>query len=515
MNNGLQKIKTIWSLALKNTLRWKWRLLSVAALITISFCLQVIYGAYLNDITQSGSARVKPLQTTYYDILVLPVQGQMVLEREQLPSTRYRRNLYGHGEAALSFLVQSSAGAIEIMGLQKNSLFYLFPDEKVEGKNQAMQGEVILPRNFVTKANLQIGSLIGFTTLSNYQVNTKQLELVGIYEDDFSLPPAIMTYEDALDLHSSTQANSYLFFFNRENEETEENNLAYSYEWLANAYPNAHIVSNNAAGVMASSLLTKILSPGSNMQIMIFTFMGIGILTISLMTFLERRREIAALKSIGISNLQTISLLLLEYTGSLVTGLLSGYGIVYALSRQLSWLSASDPTVIISLATQVSFQTVVAVILAITFPLLTAHVASVNQLIFARTIPLINTRINHLLKPEGWVLLREEDENLRFLKLPLPENEPSIIYFKQIGDHVKQGEVVASMETLWGMRNWEWSAICDGMVVEFNAGGMMAIRPDNEDAPNYPYPKDIVQAERQRNETFLNAREVVRKEIGI
>ena len=513
MNNAPMHWPVIRRLSVQNSLRWRWRLATIALMVALSFSLHVLYGAYLTGISSSGQAAVQTLETRYYDAMVVLAEGQSIVSRDALPLPMFRRNLYGHAEEAQSLLADSNIGALEILGLQEDSTFFVFPETELHGASIAQAGELVLPSDYAKNAGLNIGDKVVLSARQNPKRVFLDVTLVGTYESNVSITPALAHISDVSFLRGVDSSNRYLVNYNRNTEELNDPlALQYLVEWMHNAYPGATILSNIAPSSMAQALLTRILSPGNGLLLLIFAFAGIGTLTVAFMTFLERRREIAALKSVGLSNNQMVALLGLEYLYAASAGLLCGVLIVGAMFLRFPWLQAVG-THLRGLALQGALSACIIMAAALAFPVATACVATVNQLLFARTIPLHTVRTNHMTTPEGWLVLLEQQENLRILRFPTSVEQEDFICYKTQGDTVKRGEVVASMESMGGLQIHEWASWCDGIVTDSGEHThIFIIAPLKDDEPFYPYPSSLVEEELKRSEVIERAREAVRQE---
>lgn len=514
MNNATMSWSVLFRLSLQNMKRWRWRILTIALLVALSFSLHVLYGYYLSDAAASGSAQTEAMETRYYDLMIV-LKDEPPRSPDELPTPRFQRKLFGVGEEAVGLVVDSSIGELDLLGIQEGSAFFRIEAADIEGRLPSQPGEIALPQQVARSAQLQVGDAVQLSYNDQFLRRYLELELVGTYRDDFDLPPALVQIEDAMALQAEPQPNRYLVNYNRNTDElNDENALSFLVEWMASAYPSAMLISDVSPHLLAQSLLSRILSPGNGILLLIFVFMGIGILTVALMTFLERRREIAALKSVGVSDNQMVALLGLEYGYGAFTGILAGMLIVLVLKSQMAWLQGAAWSSLFTLAAQALANTAVVMVIALAFPLMTARVATVNQLLFARTIPLFKTRTDHMTHPEGWLVLRERQENVRILRFPLQTDQEDFICFKQPGDTVKQGEVVASMETMGGLRIWEWVAWCDGIVVEAGSSSrVFTIKPFDANASFYPYPNSLIEEEIKRNETIERGRQAARREM--
>ncbi|MCL2548499.1 MAG: hypothetical protein FWE76_04955, partial [Symbiobacteriaceae bacterium] len=489
----------------RNAWRWRWRLLTIATLLTLSFTMHILYGIYMQSIVESGVARTDPLTTVYFDLMVVPGEYQSILDREDLPPTRFRRQLYGYGEAGSGLVADSIHGRIELLGLHQDSGFFSFAPEEIEGRSLQHNGEILLPRSLAEGSRLTPGDSFDLTCFSQFQLRSLTVTLVGIYDDNCSQPLALISFQDACTLRASTDANRYLIDYDRVSGEA---NLEYLAEWMGTAYPGALLLYDGLPEALSQTMLSRIVRPSSGLLLLIFTFMGVGVLTVAMMTFLERRSELATLKSVGLSRDQLINLQSLEYGISLVLGLALGIITTALLGRLLPWYSAFRLTDLLSLGLTAAFSMFFVLVCAVAFPTLTAQIATVNELLHARVIPLRKLSVRRLRDSQGELILRELDENVRILAKPISlGRDPTFTFLclKQVGDMVKQGEVIGVRSTKGGLEITQWKAWCDGTVVEDNTG-FIVIKPSDPEASFYPYSPTVIQEHRRRRERFEEGR---------
>src|SRR5450756_259307 len=133
------------------------------------------------------------------------------------------------------------------------------------------------------------------------------------------------------------------------------------------------------------------------------------------------------------------------------------------------------------------------------YPILVAKLATVNQLLYARDIPLVISHYDHLINPTPEALEREQAENVHLLRLEVADGKMIATLLKNPGEHVKKGEVIAMQSSLFGFRYQEWFSPCDGTVESFlPSNGYYAIKPDDPQAPHYPYNNQILLTAQQR-----------------
>ncbi len=488
---SLRQFTAVTRLALKNMVRWRWRLATIFFLVAGSFSLFVLYSSMLSVSAQIGVAQTESLKLPY-DLMVIAEDGKPLLKEEELPIPRFRRDILEIGEEAVAITAFTPMGKQELLGIASDSYFYSNSAEMVKGQWLSKTGDMILPQEMAVRYELQIGDKIPSYTVYKEGLQLKtEFTLVGLFEPDYQLSQPLVLEQDALKLMLVPQPNRFMIEYDREEAE-----LIHLVEWMKSAYPKETFLYSTVTYDMGNDLLQQIFQPGQWLLGLIFMFMGIGVLTVSLITFLERRRELAVMKSIGVSNVQIVYALSLEQGTAGIVGVLTGILIIFQLGQRISWFSQVLPAKLYLYMGQGALFTLLVMIAGISFPTILAKVATVNQLLFARNIPIVNTQIDHLAKPTGWILFREMQDNLHFLKFDMVDGRLEGVLLKAVGDPVKQGEVIATQEMYFGLRYHEWKSPCDGTVAEYNPNsGHMGILPEDPNTPHYPYPENIVQDE--------------------
>jgi ABC-type lipoprotein release transport system permease subunit len=488
---SLRQFSAVTRLALKNMVRWRWRLATIFFLVAGSFSLFVLYSSMLSVSAQIGVAQTNVLNLPY-DLMVIVEDGKAILQENDLPIPRFRREILEISEEAVAISAFTPMGKQELMGIQKDSYFYKKSTELVEGHWLSTSGELVLPIEYAERYQLHIGDKMPIYTVFTEGLQLKsEFTIVGLFEPDYQLAQPLILKQDALKLMLKPQPNRFMIEYDRSEAE-----LIHLVEWMKTAYPKGTFLYSTVTYEMGTNLLQQIFQPGQWLLVLIFMFMGIGILTVSLITFLERRRELAVMKSIGVSNVQIVYALALEQGTAGIIGVLTGILIIFQIGKRISWFSQVTTSNLYLFISQGALFTLLVMIAGISFPTILAKVATVNQLLFARNIPIINTQIDHLAKPTGWILFREMQENLRFLKFDMVDGRLEGVLLKAVGDRVKQGEVIATQEMYFGLRYHEWKSPCDGIVAEYNANsGHMGILPEKPNIPHFPYPEHLVQDE--------------------
>ena len=516
----------ILQISAKNYLRWRMRFFSIALLVALTFTMFTLYSAY-TEISKRDTQVSLAAMDLHYDLLIEVEPGRTILAKDELPPPPTSRlNNQGDNwielveimEPIVRFVAESRYGTFEVLGIAEQSAFYSSDRVEYIGKPLAASGEIVLPQELAEKHGLVSGDYIGLTSPGAAgQSNPYHLRfrIVGSYES--SRPPqALILYEDALALTGLKTANACLFNYNAAplTKTTTTLGTTYTYvdlpffiAWLRTAYPDARYLSAWTPLELSSKLQEIAYSPRQGLLMLFIVFALIGVATIAIITYFERCREYAAYKSLGMSRRQMTAIFALEHGGSVVLGYGLGAALMLLLSSRFGWLRMIEFGTMLSISGTAAVYILIAVLLAFAYPAATALLATVNQLLFARRIALKTIFSDHLEAATGEQILRERTENVRLLKLSaIAENDSSILLFKEVGDRVKKGELIALQERMMGYILCEWRAICDGEVVLIEVNGLVGIRPDDPREPFYPYPAHLLELEKRRRMLFEERR---------
>ena len=493
---------SILRLAWQNALRWRFRLITIALLIGLACSLFLLYSGMIANSIAMGKARISPLETHYFDMLLLLEEDQQAIALDDLPRPRFNRQIVEEMQAVKIAQLATPYGDIRSLGLPSGSPFYAFAPGDLQGRlaSEGSLDEVLLPRSWAKRCQLSIGDVLYLSHIGWGPADLHasiEVKVVGIYEDD-GYPLALLSSAAMDKLLWDVEANALLLQLLPGAE------LAHLDEWMSSVYPGAVQISSGLPQILGATMLAQAYNPGNFILVMLFLFLGIGVLTIALMTFLERRREVAALKSIGITNRQTVFLFGFEYSLAEIMGLLFTWAAASFGLSGLPWFAGLGSAELNLMVLQVALISTVVLVIGLIYPILIAKVATVNQLHFARTIPISIRDFDYMLSPTGDLLLREEEDQVRIIRVPY-DGRYMCMLFKSIGDQVKRGEVIASEETYEGHFITNFRSICDGTVIELN-GSVVVVKADNENEPRHAYPGNLVQEERHRRDLLERVR---------
>ena len=488
-------------LAGKNMQRWWGRLAVIAVLVLLTTTLNVLYHSMLISQQAKSGAEVEKLELPY-DLLIKLPENRVPLDLAELPKpldsklivktsysweqNRWKEFTYEipsvptafqYAESAAGGLADTAYNRWDILGIRQDTAVFQFSAEQLTGAWLKQTGDLLIPAEEAAAYQLSVGDPVLMRVINPYGIQIdSEFHICGIFDTEDDLAQPLMLFEDAMRLFSLSVPNRQLLFCNElltHATGLEEN--------MQQVYPGAVFLYEWIAQNRTQQLTTKVQAPSVWILLLIYLFMGFGVLTLSLITFLERRKELAVLKSIGFSNRQIVLLLTAEYGCATAVGLFGSLLVLRVLIPRFSWYQSLPPGTLENLSIQNLFVTALVLTLSLLYPILLAKMASVNQLIYKRKIPLIVERLDHLVKPTAQQLRLERERKVRVLQLEVEEGKLFGSFLRQPGEHVKQGEVLVIQESFSGFVYKEWIAPCDGFLEFDPFSGMLLILPDAVD----------------------------------
>ena len=473
---GTDKIsdRTIIDLAWRNIQRWRWRLIVVAIILSFYLVIYFVYSSSLASVIANRLQYTEEVKLVYYDALMQRPQDEERMPQRitKLYNSRSLRNMgyyLDYYDAAVEFRASSSRGVIDILGISlKDRLSYQIQAEDfLQGRMIMQHGEIMLPKVLADDLNIMLGDKLLLHVISESQLRSQSYEVVGIYHDSSSYLTGQVIIEDALSLLAVTEENCYLVG------KKGEADVATFISQLLIIYPDTHILHSATSFDMANSLQTSVQSSSSWILTLSFVFAGIAIFAVALMTFLERRKELATLKSVGIANKQVTLQYLIEYGSSELGGILVGGAIILIAVFNLPFFSNLTLAQLGSTALIALLGSCFILLLATLLPVASSVVASVNQLLNGATIPLW---VRYLGQASDNTYSREKTNDSEIvLKLPEVNGVPDCLVLRHAGDTVKRGETIAVLESLGGLYVQKWLAPCDGIILDLDTGGYLVI----------------------------------------
>jgi hypothetical protein len=230
-------------------------------------------------------------------------------------------------------------------------------------------------------------------------------------------------------------------------------------------HPASQIVDSASDQSTARNLVKNNYAGVTQAQVSLVLFVTLAFLTAKVLSFLDSRKTLAILKAMGLRNTEVAGVIAAEAlvapTAGVILGVALGWVALVALERQGTGLVFTGSTALSA------FFTVVPAMLVGTFvPTRFAQIATVIALLFQRSVPMYYETVDNTSK--RWPQLDEYiAKGTRFLKLDTSGGVFEGIVFRQLGDTVKRGEVIAYATSWWGLKVREYVAPVDGTVVLF------------------------------------------------
>ncbi|MGE5654986.1 MAG: ABC transporter permease [Bacillota bacterium] len=479
----------------KNLRRWRGRALAMMGLVILSFSVHILYGGALSASGTVGIDTVKQLELPV-DVIVTNADRfpASLLDREMAGHLSYA---VGHHEETIAIPALSTRGEMTVVGIDPDSIIYDKDKIKPMGKMPTASGEMAIPDALARAREINLGDVIQLSTIDSHDGAERKgtFTVVGLFAAPFDCAFPVILKSDATKFQALPGPNQWMIQIVGAQGVTTQNtyvattyarNMNFLTSWIKHALPKVEIVTVASGRDVAAAMVAETNSTGWTLVGMVNLFMGVGVLTISLITFLERRHELAVLKTIGIANQQIAAMLALEQAIPAALGMGIGYLLArifggdaaYAQLAGASWRG---------LVVRGIVQTSAVVFVAAFLPTLTARVATVNQLLYARVIPVVQLVISELQHQYTWLVEREREEGVRFLRLDVSDGLLMCFLLKRVGETVKQGEVIASQQSFLGLVNKEWRSPINGRITEFNpVSGYLTIAAVSEQSVRVP-----------------------------
>ena len=488
-----QTISSLRTLLLRNLKRGYFKVILLSILFLGAILFQTLYGSWLQSSLAQNLRAIDSSKTPFFDTMVLLQPETDLVLFSSYPPFRKNNNI---SVWPYSVIIEKQAfktvgngpkGDIDLLSIDDLTPFY--PDN-LQGRLPENESEILLPLSYAETANAFINQEI---SLSQKWVSGEYIEavsvkmtIVGIYNDtELLFKPAFVHRSTASRLLGTDKPNCILIQI----VDKERGNISVDalVAYMKEVYPKDHIISSLTLNEMSSSLIQQRNTSSSSLMILFHLFQFISIQTVILLDFQKRRSEIASLKCIGISFYQLIIIYFFEHAIPYCLGAMAAYLTFWGALSYLPWLDTLELGSILQSASQASLISLVLLLGSLCFPLLTSHIANINQLLFSRRIPIRTIFINHLDKPSRDLINREQNENVRLIQLPSGYDADGMMILKSVGNMVKKGETIAARESWFGYEMIEWQAWCDGEIIEINRNGIIAIRPSINNTPFYQY----------------------------
>ena len=425
--------------------------LAVTMLLASAVVVFALYGAYIesqSDVLEVRFSSPIPLGTYLVD-----VAASQAGPSDPLPFRGFRGPPVDYVGGWGNLVLQTSLGDVLAAVLDGDASSYF----KLEA------GSVLVPVSLATAREITPGDTL--TVAGNH--GALKLTVVGISHD-----PLLGERLAIADPGGLSRMQQQFLYSARPGERVED-----VLRYLNRLYPGARVSDSGRSQSLAREIVQARYSPGARARLELTSFITIAFLSASLLSFLDRRKILAILKAMGLRAPELSAIIAGEGMFAPVIGALSG-GIISVLL--LAWMDRAGLGVSWSwrLIVTSALSIVPAAVIGLAVPVRLAQVASVNQLLFERPIPLMTTRVSDLHR--RWPSLEPMmEQGVKFIKLDVVHGYFEGIIFRKQGDMVREGEVLAVSSEWWGLRTKEFVSPATGRIVLFNQeAGFFGIKPE-------------------------------------
>jgi len=427
-----------------------WRIqVAITCLFAVSVALLIIYGTYLQrEVTLLEVRMEGELQDNFI---------RVELNTSQSGPSKLRR-YRGPGPVPVQYLGSWQTGVV-------NTSHGRLPVAMVtqdEGLNLGItSAEVLIPQTLATLHNLALGDKLVIITAGEYT----QFTIAQVHDGTL--------YGQRLVIWDKNAAVSNVFLFRHES-----NALSAAVAYLRRTYAEGVFAYSGSTRSAAQEVIDAVYSPGIRARLGVILFISLAFLTVTLFSFLAKRRALAIVKSLGLRTWEMVALLSYEAVLPPLFGSLLGCGLAFVTLR---WMISAGQQFIIdgSVFANAALSIWPAVALGIAIPARFTQVATVNQLLFERPVPIQTVIVKELGKRIS-ALDVFTSQGTEFIHLQMEYGYFNGSVFRRLGDYVKQGEVIAVEERWWGLQVVEYHAPITGCITYFQDElGLVGVSPDS------------------------------------
>lgn len=405
-------------LALGNVRRWWWRYLLTALLLGAGMAVLVLGLAYVAAHGRLLSRECPRLDLPCHLVLRVPPAVRVMVDPGQPennipPTYRYESVFMGDlaqalGRAGVAWMEEAAAVPLVAGPLGQGQVWYVVPQGRLvsalswqQGGPPAGPGEVGLPAEWARRAGVLPGDRVQLVLLDPATgfLREETLRVTGIYGDLAAPDVPLLSLPDregrdfARELQEKGEvawpyANVLLVSFQGDAGEglfwrILENSECPVYDALTVDTPRER----------AASLTRQMYGPVQSLFPLLFVFAGLGVLASTLLAVLDRRRELAILKAVGIPGHQIGRVLTLEAVAAGLAACLLGWAGAVLLRHRLAGpggrLLVLPPGMVLGGAMAV----LATAALAAAGPAALARAATVTELLQGRTMRLWHQRV--------------------------------------------------------------------------------------------------------------------------
>lgn len=328
-------------------------------------------------------------------------------------------------------------------------------------------GTAAIHANLARKLNVQIGDLMTLHEGGRqYEVNVVNIYEVSPFSFGFSFGERLLVYT------GEEQKNTSFLYEQGRFEKT----VAINY--LKRLHPLAEVQDNQTEQSLGGMIVNSSYRGVTQLQIALVMFITLAFLTSRMLSFMDGRKTLAILKTAGLKSKEVAGYIAAEalFTPILGTalGLVTGCLALRVLAQRGTGLALSTSVLVAAVS-----GVIPAMLVGVFVPSRLARVATVIELLFGRSIPLYHDTVTSITRRYP-VLEQYIARGAHFVKLESVDGQFEGIIFRQLGDTVKRGEVIAHGTSWWGLKVTEYVSPLDGFIVYYQQEtGVIGIGPED------------------------------------
>jgi hypothetical protein len=454
------KIKSVLRLALRR-LRHNWKIHLAAMLLTaLTGCAFLLYQSYMSQMGARLSEQTDALQMLADIYVDLPAGSFMNGPAEVTGAWRNRPQPLPVA-AGFGFTASSSYGRLPVLAIS--------PLETYTGP-QPEGDRVLVPVELVESLGLPLGEQIQLLLPNGQRI------IATLHDEAYTSSAAtaelLVSYSWLAEAMVQPGFNRFLYNLPANGE------LSGVLALLQRFYQDSTLRNRYQPAQLAQQAVKDTYSSSSSLVVLLFIFLGLGVLTALLLSFLDSKRELSVLKSLGLTPMELSGLFFGSGFFTALLGMAAAIGLGMGVVALLQSRGVLLPLATGELSAMLLWIGS-AYVVATAIPAGLARRATVNQLLYDQPIPLVSTQVRGL-RGRNPVYEQHINQGWQVVRLPVIDGVLEGFVFKRLGDRVKKGEVMAYAPGWWGLTYTEYVAAIDGTVgFWYPESGFLGVKPDH------------------------------------
>lgn len=383
-----RQVRSLWPLCRRLLASGSRRNLLIVVLVALSLVFYSLYASFL-DVTYRESNKLLRPAALPSDVVLYVPHGVGGADRDALRVLHYlsRREWGVLGQVATSF------GAAQALFSAADAPLTL-PGTLITG-NLPAAGQCLLPKSLAGVPGADVGAEMALIPLAapgapGPGAVPAAVTIAGFYEPCdpwFDMPYVVLDAQS----YAGAGAPSVAFLWLHPTGDYLDRTIT----WLNNRFVPLElrlpyvaqrsemplIMTADIAFEWARGLERAIYFPGGEAMFLLYVFFGVGVFTLMLLAFLDRRRELAVMKTLGLTSGQVATLLYMEVLAVAAVGLVLGGGLLAAGIGPLRALTGQDYRVPVWILGSGAFFSLLALLLSVWLPIGMARLATVANLL--------------------------------------------------------------------------------------------------------------------------------------